>query len=251
MLDLARAIKGLQRFVHLSCSCVAGDHRGPFREEDLLVGQHFASRYGETKMVAERKVRAAMAELPIMIVRPSSLVGNSKTGEVEKVEGLYHLVLLALRLSGLPRPLRWLPPPPGGDSLRIDVVPVDYVRDAILALMDRADTVGHCYQLSDQFALTVGEWFALLAKELDLHRMPGALPSGLLGRAWRAPAVKPLRDLIDQGADLPPEVVENLASAATFDSTQAERILRPLGIAPPHVPDWAGRMSERTRAVLR
>jgi hypothetical protein len=134
--------------------------------------------------------------------------------------------------------------------LRVDVVPVDWVREAICTVLDAPDADGRCFHLTDPFALTLGEWFDLLAERLGLVRIPGQLPLGPARAVWRADLVRPVRDLLDQGADLPPEALSAFVTEAVFDTTQAERLLRPLGLTPPHAPSWAPTLIERAGALL-
>src|SRR5262249_61233896 len=83
-----------------------GDRKGTFYEDDLETGQRFRNAYERTKYEAERMVRAAMRQLPITVVRPSIIVGDSKTGEIDKLDGPYYLlVVIATNASGVRLPL--------------------------------------------------------------------------------------------------------------------------------------------------
>lgn len=238
VLDLCKDIRKLQRLLFISCAAVAGDHVGVLREGELLVGQQFDSRMAESKMVAERKVRGAMLDLPITVARLAALVGDSKTGQIERVDGPYHLFLAALRLQRLPKPLRLLPVAPGGHSLRIQAVPLDFAVDALATLLFLDAARGECVALCDPFALTVREWCDLLAERLDLLPLRVSIPAGWTSAVLRSPAASGLRNWLDQGLDLPPEVLLQVATPTTFDTTVAERLLRPLGVRAPHAPDW-------------
>lgn len=238
VIEFAREVKTLRRLVHLSCASVSGSHHGVLREDELLVGQRFESRMAESKMVAERKARAAMAEFPVTVLRTGHLVGDSRTGFCERVDGPYHLFLFALKLARLPRALRMLPLAPGGHEARIQCVPINFVVDATAALIDEEAAAGRCLSLTDPFALTVREWFDLLAERLELVPFRVSVPAGWAGAALRSPALGPLRSFLDQGLDLPVEVLLQVATRTVHDTTEAERLLRPRGIQPPHAPDW-------------
>lgn len=135
MLDFAREARargGLERFAYISTAYVAGTHEGEFREDDLAVGQEFRNAYEQSKFEAERLVRAQAGPLPVQIFRPSIVVGESDTGWTAAFNVLY-TPLKAFTRGGLPL----LPADPDAP---VDVVPVDYVADAIHALV--ADPLG-------------------------------------------------------------------------------------------------------------
>ncbi len=110
ILDLARDAPCLERVVHGSTAMVSGDRRGTFHEDDLDVGQKFHNEYERTTWQADTLVRAAMQKLPITVLRPGIIVGDSQTGEIDRLDGPYYLmVLIATRRR---------PPQPRADRLR-------------------------------------------------------------------------------------------------------------------------------------
>jgi long-chain acyl-CoA synthetase len=130
VLDLARAAHadhGLERLLHVSTAYVAGRRTGEIAEADLTDRFGFENGYERTKYEAERLVRDAMVDLPITVVRPAMIVGDSRTGEITTFNTFY------LPLRGyLMRRNRLLPVRPG---FRLNVVPVDHVADAIVRLL--------------------------------------------------------------------------------------------------------------------
>ncbi|HWU86988.1 MAG TPA: dephospho-CoA kinase, partial [Kofleriaceae bacterium] len=94
VLDLARDVGRLERVVHWSTAMVSGDRHGRFYEEDLEAGQRFLNAYERTKYEAEKLVRAAMRRLPITVLRPGIIVGDTATGEIDKLDGPYYLMVL-------------------------------------------------------------------------------------------------------------------------------------------------------------
>ncbi len=251
VLALARDVQNLDRVVHVSAGAVAGDAEGRFTEADLVRGQRFYNAYAETKNLSEQDVRAAMDELPITVVRPAHVVGNSKTGEIDRVDGVYYLILLLLRIAKLPRPLRVLPFAPGGDIARLDLVPIDFVVDAIAALSRHPDAEGGTFHLSDPQALTVRGLARVLARELNiagpLLNVQGK-PLAMLLRGGGSSTR--LRVLMDQLLNLPPELADGLAHRAIYDSTEAQRLLGPLGLHAPHVEQYVGPMLDYARRRL-
>ncbi|MBI5104646.1 MAG: SDR family oxidoreductase [Solirubrobacterales bacterium] len=132
MLDLALRCAafgdGLERFAYISTAYVAGRHPGRFGPEDLWHGQRFRNPYEQSKCEAELLVRAAGEELPVQVLRPSIVMGDRRTGWTTSFNVLYQ----PLRAFG--RGL--LTMVPGRAEAPVDVVPVDYVADGVLALLD-------------------------------------------------------------------------------------------------------------------
>ena len=111
--------------MHWSTAMVSGDRGGTVYEEDLDAGQKFHNAYERTKYDAERLVRAAMRQLPITVMRPAIIVGDSATGEIDKLDGPYYLmVLIATNASGLRLPIL------GRGDAPLHLVPIDYVIEA-------------------------------------------------------------------------------------------------------------------------
>src|SRR5207244_3140089 len=132
MLDLAELCSGrggLESFVHVSTAYVAGEADGSFGEGDLDVGQSFRNAYERTKFEAEVAVRERASTLPVQVVRPSIIVGDSRSGWTPAFNVLY-APLRAFSRGAYPMI-------PARRSAPVDVVPVDYVADAILALAGR------------------------------------------------------------------------------------------------------------------
>ena len=129
VLELARAAHRdhrLARLLHVSTAYVAGRRPGAVDEDDLTDRWGFANAYEHSKYEGERLVRAARAELPVTVVRPAMIVGDTRTGAVKTFNSVY--VPLRRYLTGR---LRVVPTRPG---LRVNIVPVDWVADAIVRL---------------------------------------------------------------------------------------------------------------------
>ena len=150
MLELAsqcNARAGLDSFVHVSTAYVAGTHPGPFGEEDLDVGQGFRNPYERTKFEAERLVREHAATLPVQVVRPSIVVGDSVSGWTPAFNVLYW-PLRAFSSGAYPLI-------PARREAPVDVVPVDHVADGIRALAGQPGATHHL--VAGQRASTIGE----------------------------------------------------------------------------------------------
>lgn len=166
VLDFARGCKHLERFHYASTCFVSGTYDGEFTEDMLREGQDFNNAYEETKYHAEVRVQDAMDRgLPATIYRPAITVGDSDTGETQKYDGPYYLIRWLLRQ---PR-LAVLPRFPGVGGCEINVVPRDYVVDAIDALSRKPKSTGAVYQLCDPTPPTVAELSDLLGDASDRH----------------------------------------------------------------------------------
>jgi len=154
VLNLAGESPRLRRLQYMSTCYVSGRHAGIFSEDDLDEGQSFNNCYEETKYLAEVEVQACMrGGLPATIYRPAIVVGDSRSGETQKYDGPYCAIRWLLR-----QPLVAVMPVVGKPSVtRVNLVPRDFVVDA-MSYLSRLDTsVGKVYQLADPEPLTVSE----------------------------------------------------------------------------------------------
>lgn len=176
VLDLAERANSLSRFQYVSTCYVSGRHAGPFRESDLDVGQRFNNFYEETKFLAEVEVQQRRDQgLPTTIYRPAIVVGDSTTGETQKYDGMYYALQLLLRQW------RWAFMPTFGDPSkhRFNVVPRDFVVDAIAALAPMDKSAGRVYQLADPNPLTVAELYEAMADAVGCRVIRLHMPTKL------------------------------------------------------------------------
>ena len=174
VLELARQSAragGLDWMAHISTAYVAGDHGGEFAEHQLDVGQGFRNAYERTKFEAERMVREDAGSLPVQVLRPSIVVGDSRTGWTPAFNVLY-TPLRAFERGAFPAL-------PARRSSPVDVVPVDYVADAILALAGRPGTTYHL--TAGRRASSVGELMELASEYLE-RPAPPVVPAPLYRR---------------------------------------------------------------------
>lgn len=171
VLELAATAPRLRRLHHFSTAHVSGDREGVILEDELDEGQGFTSAYERTKFQAEKLVRAALAELPGTIYRPSIVVGDSRTGEVDRINGPYYLALLLVASPlGVPLPL------PGRGAAPLNVVPVDFVVDAALAIGANPAGVGRTVHLVDPAPLPARRVYELIAERTGRTLPQVALP---------------------------------------------------------------------------
>jgi thioester reductase-like protein len=177
----AKALGRLERFLHVSTAYVAGAYPGTFREHQLVAGQEFRNTYEQTKWEAEQVVAEA-DDLSPAVVRPSIVMGESDSGWTPAFNVLYWPLRAFSR--GL---FDTVPALAGG---RVDVVSVDYVADAILALSQAPGGDGATYHLTaGDEASTVGELIDLAAESFD-RRPPVSVPPVLYRRLVHPLAVR-------------------------------------------------------------
>ena len=171
VIDLARSARRLVRLNHFSSAFVCGDRLGVILEDELEMGQGFHNPYEETKFRAEVLMRRAMGELPITIYRPSIVVGDSRTGEIDRFDGPYYLAIL-LVTSPLAVPL----PLPGNGVAPLNVVPVDFVIEAALSISANPAAAGATIHLVDPSPLSARRVYEMIAAREHKRLPPVSLP---------------------------------------------------------------------------
>ncbi len=221
VLDFCSGCANLKRFNYVSTCYVAGDRTGRVYENELDVGQGFKNHYESTKCWAELDVRRRMEDLPTSIYRPSIVVGDSRTGETDKYDGPYYMIRALLRVP------RWVPVPYiGPGRAAVNVVPVDFVADAMAALSEDERAVGLTFHLADPSPHPARETLAEMAR-LTGHRM---LPVELPARPveWFA-----RRGFVEELLQMPAETVAYMNHEVIFDTENTDRLLAGTGIACP------------------
>ena len=182
-------------------------------------------------------MRRAMSELPISILRPTHVVGDSVTGEVDRLDGIYLLAMLVLGLPGeLDVALPKLRPEP------IDVVPIDYVIEAAYAIGRHPDAPGRTFHLTSGEELTADQVFELIARAGGRRVSERtAFPTQVARALSRTPGLKRL--LREPG-----ELIRQLSTGARYDTHNARRILEPAGITCPPVASYVETWVEAVRS---
>ena len=166
VLELAADMKHLRRFNYFSTCYVSGDRVGVCMEDELAMGQHFRNAFEETKFEAELLVRSAMSTLPATVFRPSIIIGDSKTGEIDRFEGPYLLAML-LVASPLSVPL----PLPGNGAAPLNAVPVDFVVDAAVQLSHDPRGIGKTFHIVDPNPIAARRVYEMVAMRTN-KRLP-------------------------------------------------------------------------------
>ena len=239
VLELALGMTQLQRICHWSTAFVAGARDGVAMEDELLVGQQFRNGYERSKAQAEVLARSAMSKLPITIVRPSVIVGDSETGEVQRFDGPYLLINAIVNAPAhTPVPL------PGQGKLPLNVVPADYVVKAARCLARHPDAVGGTFHLVDPAPLTAHAFYNAVADAAGRPRPTLFLPNNMARLIFSSPIVRRLR---------PQErtFLEWFDSALCFDDSHARGLLEEGGIRCPEVPSYVDVLVRYVREYTR
>ena len=226
---------------HVSSVAVAGEYEGTFTEDDLDVGQRFGNPYHRTKYEAERIVREE-SSTPWRVYRPAVVVGDSHTGEMDKVDGPYYLLTAISLLGRLPSALRFAIPELGATN----VVPVDFVADAMVHLLHEPGLDGRAFHLVHPRPQPLSEVYNALAGPLGAPQVLATMPEaigGLLTRATQVagtiPALAAARDIALAELDIPPEILPHLTFPTRFTAERTAQALAGTGIASPEIEDYA------------
>lgn len=187
MLELAGDCARLRRFVHWSTAQVSGARSGVILEEELDTGQRFRNVYEETKFRAERLVHEAARRLSTTILRPGIIVGDSQTGEIDKFDGPYYLLVLIVS-----SPLDVHLPLPGRGNAPLNLVPIDFVVDAAAALARDPRAAGGTFHLTDPCPFSARTVYELVAQRAERKAPRGVIPTGLARALLKAPGLERL-----------------------------------------------------------
>src|SRR6185369_1643149 len=157
----AKTVANLHRYNYVSTCYVAGKRNGSILETELKHDAGFRNFYEETKYLAEMTVEDLKEELPATIFRPSVVVGDSKTGETAKYDGIYYLIHY---LRKAPQLLRLINV--GNRNVKLNLVPVDFVVEAIAALALDDNAVGKTIALADPDPLTTAALFDAITEKM-------------------------------------------------------------------------------------
>ncbi|HEV2061405.1 MAG TPA: SDR family oxidoreductase [Solirubrobacteraceae bacterium] len=231
---------------HVSSIAAAGLHKGLFREDMFDEGQKLPSAYHRTKFESE-KIAREESKVPWRVYRPAIVVGNSETGEMDKIDGPYYFFKLLQKLrSWFPE---WMPlvAPEMGYT---NVVPVDYVAKAMDHIAHLPDLDGQAFHLTSPKSQRSGEVLNEFAKAAHApqtglridNRILQSLPKGTLSMVMKAPPLKDARRAILADLGIPEEVLEHVGLTAQFDTRDTERALKGSGIEVPELSTYAWKL---------
>ncbi|MBN8504113.1 MAG: SDR family oxidoreductase [Burkholderiales bacterium] len=244
-IDFAQAIQA-GHVHHVSSIAAAGLYEGVFREDMFDEAEHLEHPYFRTKHDSEALVRTRCRR-PWTIYRPAMVVGDSRTGETDKIDGPYYFFKPIQRLRQLLPP--WFPAL-GLEGGRVNIVPVDYVVAALDHIAHKVTKRGGCYHLIDPKGYRVGDVLAMLAKAAHAPRINLFVNAALLGfvpqPVWKgllvlAP-VRRIKEAVLKDLGLPEGVLHFINYPTRFDGREAAAMLKGSGIECPDLNDYAWRL---------
>lgn len=243
--DFAKAV-GAGHFHHVSSIAAAGLYEGVFREDMFSEAEGLDHPYFSTKHESEKIVRTE-CKLPWTVYRPAVVVGDSQTGEMDKIDGIYYFFKLIQRLRQILPP--WMPSV-GLEGGRINIVPVDYVVAALDHISHGRREGGECFHLVDPVGYRVGDVLDILSKAAHAPRMNLFVNAALLGFIPKSVkkglmAVAPVRRVyraIMQDLGLPEDMMSFVNYPTRFDCRETTAALKGSGITCPNLKDYAWRL---------
>lgn len=185
VLELAADARELRRMCHYSPTSVSGKRRGLVLEDELECGQSFHNRYERTRFEAEKLAKAAQRRMPLSIFRLGVVVGDSQTGEIDRFDGPYYL-LVALASN----PTQVGVPAPGLGDAPLNLVPIDFVTNAAYALSMDKRAAGKTFHLTDPSPLSARRVYQLAAEWCATKPPRPVIPNRLARYLLRVPGVE-------------------------------------------------------------
>lgn len=229
VLDLCRDAERLRRLNYVSTAYVAGTRTGVAYEHELNLGQGFKNHYESTKFQAEVWVRELIDRIPTTIIRPAIVVGDSRTGETQKFDGPYYLLRFIAASVGRGMPIANI----GRGAVPFNVVPVDFIIDAMIALGALDAAVGETVHLCDPDPLSSHELVELLAGLYAGRKPAYRLPPRGVTAALRSRAIR------DFYGGVPAESVRYLNHPVRYDARRATELLSAADLRCPRFGEYA------------
>ena len=235
------------RHFHLVSSiAAAGLFEGLFREDMFDEAENLDNPYFRTKHDSEGIVRRE-CKIPWRIFRPAIVVGDSRTGEMDKIDGPYYFFKLIQKMRRMfPS---WMPAI-GIEGGRINVVPVDFVVAAMDHIAHLKNEDGRCFHLTDPTPMRVGDLLNTFARAAHAPEMVMRINAALLGFIPRSvrkamfalTPVRRIRNAVMKDLGLPDDILDFINYPTRFDCRETQRALKGTGIAVPPLDSYAWRL---------
>jgi thioester reductase-like protein len=235
ILELAEAAPRLKRLVCWSSATVSGNREGFVKETELDDKMGFRNPVEESLYRVERMLGESANELPIVVLRPALMVGDSITGEVEGLDGLYLLIRFLLSA-----PDDYRIPTPSRTGVRISVVPVDYAVKAGLHIAADEHSIGRTFHIVDPKPVTVQHALQLFAEATGRPAPRQHDPLNLATALMRAPGLQRFRNTTRAFLD-------HLKTDVIYDDRNTRELLADSGIACPALESYVDMMVARAR----
>jgi NAD(P)-dependent dehydrogenase (short-subunit alcohol dehydrogenase family) len=233
-------------FHHVSSIAAAGLYDGVFREDMFEEAEDLDHPYFKTKHDSEGIVRAECSR-PFRIYRPGFVVGDSRTGYIDKIDGPYYFFKFIQRMRKMLPP--WMPMI-GIEGGRINIVPVDYVADALDFLAHKKGLDGQCFHLTDPAPHRIGEVLNIFAKaahapQMTMRlnaRMFGFIPAPILYGLGSLSPVKRMVRAVLTDLGVPKDVFQFINWPTRYDNRDTVKALKGSGITVPHLESYAPKL---------
>jgi NAD(P)-dependent dehydrogenase (short-subunit alcohol dehydrogenase family) len=233
-------------FHHTSSIAAAGLYDGTFREDMFEEAEELDHPYFRTKHDSEGIVRRE-CDVPWRIYRPAIVVGHSKTGEIDKIDGPYYFFKLIQKMRNALPP--WVPTV-GIEGGRINIVPVDYVVDAMDHIAHKKGLDGGCFHLTDPEPWRIGEILNMFAKAAHAPQMTMRLnakmfsfiPSFVIDSVMSLAPVRRIQKQVLSDLGIPRDMFTFINYPTRFDNREAAKALKGSGIEVPRLADYAWRL---------
>jgi NAD(P)-dependent dehydrogenase (short-subunit alcohol dehydrogenase family) len=230
----------------VSSIAAAGLYPGVFREDMFDEAEELDHPYFRTKHDSEGLVRKHYAR-PHRIYRPGIVIGDSRTGVIDKIDGPYYFFRLIKKMRQTLPP--WMPTI-GLEGGRINIVPVDWVAAAMDHIAHKPGLDGHTFHLTDPAPRRIGEVLNLFARaghapqmtmRLDA-RMFGFIPGSVRAAIGSLPPVRRVVNVLLRDLGIPASVMKFINYPTRFDCRETERALKGTKIRLPRLDDYAWRL---------
>ncbi|MDO8650611.1 MAG: SDR family oxidoreductase [Undibacterium sp.] len=231
---------------HVSSIAAAGLYEGVFREDMFDEAENFDHPYFSTKHKSEKIVRSE-SKVPFRIYRPGIVIGDSKTGAMDKIDGPYYFFKLIQRIRQLLPP--WMPMI-GLEGGRLNIVPVDYVVDALDYIAHQPKLDGHCFHLTDPEAMRVGDVLNTFARAAHAPTMSfrinaalmGFIPESVKKGMMSLTPVRRIKNAVLKDLGLPDDMMQFINYPTRFDNRNTATALAGSGISCPRLENYADKI---------
>jgi NAD(P)-dependent dehydrogenase (short-subunit alcohol dehydrogenase family) len=231
---------------HCSSIAAAGMYEGMFREDMFDEAEGLDHPYFATKHESE-KIARKQAKVPLRVYRPGLVVGDSHSGEMDKIDGPYYFFKLIQRMRQMMP--SWMPMI-GIEGGRINIVPVDYVVNAMDYIAHAKGLDGKCFHLVDPEPMRVGDVLNTFAKAAHAPLMSirinaalfGFIPRGVKKSVMALTPVRRIRNAVMKDLGLPDDMMQFVNYPTRFDCRDTLTVLKGTGIECPRLDDYAWRL---------
>ena len=233
-------------FQHVSSIAAAGMYEGVFREDMFEEAEGLDHPYFATKHESE-KIARTEAGMPWRVYRPGLVVGDSNTGEMDKIDGPYYFFKLIQKIRNLLP--SWMPMV-GLEGGRINIVPVDFVVDAIDHIAHKKGLDRQAFHLVDPTPYRVGDVLNIFARAAHAPKFSlrvnaallGFVPSSVKRGLLALTPVRRIRNAVMKDLGLPDDIITFVNYPTRFDARETTAALKGSGIQVPRLEDYAYRL---------